>query len=90
MFFRAKFIQALGGCFGKIPLHVCSFQSTSEDFHEHMEDMRLQLEAGSTTPWLRISQWYSKLTQDVTKYYFEGSHSSPQILAASHLELQQY
>lgn len=52
--------------------------------------MRLQLEAGSTTPWLRISECYSKLTQDVTKYYFEGSHSSHQILAASHLELQKY
>lgn len=89
MFFWAKFIRALSGCFEKIPLHICSFRSTSEDFHQRTEDIRLQLGAGSTTPWLYISRCYSKLTQDFIKYYFEGSdlHISPEIPAANVLEL---
>lgn len=91
MLFWAKFVQALSGCFGKIPLHVGSFRSISVDFHQHIEDIRLQLEAGSTAPWLHISQCYSKLTQDVIKYYFEGSglHISPETLTANLLELLQ-
>lgn len=72
-----------------MPLHTCSFRSTSEDFHQNMEDIRLQLEAGSTAPQLRISQHYSKLTQDFIKYYSEGSslNISPEIPAANFLKL---
>lgn len=50
MLFWAKFVQALSGCFGNIPLHIGSFRSISIDFHQHTEDIRLQLEAGSTAP----------------------------------------
>lgn len=91
MFFWAKFVQALSGCFGKIPVHICSFRSLSTNFHQHTEDIRLQLEAGSTAPWLYISQCYNKFTQDVIKNYFEGSglHISPEILTANLLELLQ-
>jgi len=66
-----------------------SSSSTSENFLQHTEDIRLQLEAGSATPWLHISQHYSKLTQDFIKYYFEGSglHASPEIQAANLLQL---
>lgn len=71
MLFWAKFVQALSGCFGKIPVLTCSFRSISTDFHQHIEDIRLQLEAGSTAPWLYLSQCYRKLTQDVIKNYFE-------------------
>lgn len=54
-----------------------------------MEDIRLQLEAGSTAPQLRISQHYSKLTQDFIKYYSEGSslNISPEIPATNFLKL---
>lgn len=91
MLFWVKFVQALSGCFGKIPVHICSFRSISVDFYQHTEGIRLQLEAGSTAPWLCISQCYSKLTQDAIKYYFEGSglHISPEILTANLLELLQ-
>lgn len=75
----------------EIPGHMCSFRSISTDFHQHTEDIRLQLEASSTAPRLYISQCYSKLTQDVIKYYFEGSglHSSPEIRPPNLLELLQ-
>lgn len=75
----------------EIPVHICSFRSIFTDFHQHREDIRLQSEAGSTAPWLYVSQCYSKLTRDVIKYYFEGSglHISPELLTANLLELLQ-